>query len=129
LATKNADDEIMSASQQSAAAVAVEETAPREREKTKPKRQPPYAVVLHNDNVNGFDFVVACLRKVFNLSMPRAFMLTLKAHHSGRVIVWTGHQELAELKADQLKSCGADPLQAHLGARPLRVSVEPLPGD
>lgn len=31
----------------------------------RPKRQPPYAVVLHNDPVNNFDYVVRVLNKVF----------------------------------------------------------------
>ncbi|MCA9201515.1 MAG: ATP-dependent Clp protease adaptor ClpS [Planctomycetales bacterium] len=110
-------------------AAPVAEAPPREKPRTdkQPKRQPPYAVVLHNDDLNGFDFVIGSLRKVFNYNRARAFWLTWKAHKAGRAIVWTGHRELAELKADQLKSCGADPLQAHLGALPLRVTVEPLP--
>jgi ATP-dependent Clp protease adaptor protein ClpS len=32
---------------------------------------------------------------------------------------------VAELKADQIHSCGADPLTAHRGAQPLGVTVEP----
>ena len=33
--------------------------------------------------------------------------------------------EVAELKADQIRSCGADPQQKAKGAQPLGVSVEP----
>jgi len=97
------------------------------REETKVKRQPPYAVVLHNDDLNGFDYVVGALRKVFNYSLVKAFWLTLKVHVTGRSIVWTGSLEVAELKADQLRSCGPDPNMKHRGAPPLGVSIEPLP--
>src|SRR5438046_6694813 len=54
------------------------QTTPREQTQT--KRQPPYAVILHNDDINGFDYVVGVLRKVFNYGRMKAFWLTLKAH-------------------------------------------------
>jgi ATP-dependent Clp protease adaptor protein ClpS len=95
--------------------------------RTKPKRQPPYAVILHNDNLNGFDFVVSVLRKVFHYGRVKAFTLTMKAHASGRCIVWSGMLEVAELKADQIRSCGPDPDAKSKGALALRVSIEPMP--
>jgi len=101
-------------------------TAPRE--KTKPKRQPPYAVILHNDNFNGFDFVVGVLRKVFNYDRVKAHQLTMAAHTSGRSIVWSGVREVAELKADQIRSCGPDPVAKAKGALALQVTLESLPG-
>lgn len=98
-------------------------TAPQERT----KQQPPYAVILHNDDINGMDYVVGVLRKVFNFGRLKAIWLMLQAHVTGRCIVWTGSLEVAELKADQLRSCGPDPNMKHRGAQALRVSVEPLP--
>lgn len=95
---------------------------------TRPKRQPPYAVVLHNDPVNGFDYVVGVLKQVFGYSTRKAFWLTMKTHCSGRSVVWSGTLELAELKADQVRSCGPDPNMVASGACTLGVSVEPLPG-
>src|SRR3954454_10657259 len=79
------------------------------REETRTKRQPPYAVVLHNDDINGFDYVVGVLRKVFNYGRLKAFWLTLAAHVGGRSTIWSGSLEVAELKADQVRSCGPDP--------------------
>src|ERR1043165_1471804 len=105
---------------------APEKTSPKR--KNKPKRQPPYAVVLHNDDLNGIDFVVSVLRKVFNYDRPKAFQLTMSAHTSGRSIVWSGVLEVAELKADQIRSCGPDPVAKAKGALALRVTVEALPG-
>ncbi len=109
----------------------IEET--REKPKTttdsrsKTKRQPPYAVILHNDNLNGMDHVVAALRKVFHYSRTKAIWLMMKAHVSGRSVVWSGSLEVAELKAEQLKSCGPDPNMKSRGALTLRVTVEALP--
>lgn len=97
------------------------------QERTKAKRQPPYAVILHNDDVNGMDYVVGVLRKVFNYGRMKAIWLMLKVHVTGRAVVWTGSLEVAELKADQLRSCGPDPNMKHRGACTLGVSVEPLP--
>lgn len=97
------------------------------RAKTKPKRQPPYAVVLHNDPLNSFGHVIAVLGKVFGYGKVRALVLALAAHETGRSIVWTGAFEVAELKADQVRSCGPDPGQVAAGAQSLTVTLEPLP--
>jgi ATP-dependent Clp protease adaptor protein ClpS len=93
---------------------------------TTTRRQPPYAVILHNDDLNTMEFVVAVLRKVFGYSVEKCVTLMLEAHQTGRAIVWVGPLEVAELKADQIRSCGADPLQQAKGAHPLGVSVEPV---
>jgi ATP-dependent Clp protease adaptor protein ClpS len=102
-------------------------TLPKQQTDTKPKRQPPYAVILHNDNINTFGYVVEVLQKVFGYARPEAYRLTLTAHLLGRSTVWTGTLEVAELKAEQLRSCGPDPEQRKAGALPLGVSIEPLP--
>lgn len=103
------------------------ETEVEAREETEAKRQPPYAVILHNDNINGFDFVVGVLKKVFHYGSLKAIWLTTKAHFTGQSIVWSGALEVAELKADQIRSCGPDPRMKEKGAVPLTVTVEPLP--
>ena len=89
------------------------------------RRQPPYAVILHNDDINGMDFVILVLRKVFGYTDQKCFELMLEAHEKGRAVVWVGALEVAELKADQIRSCGPDPDQKRKGAQPLGVSVEP----
>jgi ATP-dependent Clp protease adaptor protein ClpS len=102
-----------------------ERTKSREKNKQEPQR--PYAVILHNDDLNTVEFVVGVLRKVFHYEHRKAFKLMLEAHRTGRSIVWTGMLEVAELKADQIRSCGADPLMSARGALPLRVTIERLP--
>lgn len=92
---------------------------------TRTRRQPPYAVVLHNDDLNGFAFVIGVLRVVFGYEVERCVELTLEAHEKGRSVVWVGPLEVAELKADQIHSCGPDPAAKDRGAQPLGVTVEP----
>lgn len=105
-----------------------EETEKAAESRKKPKKQPPYAVILHNDDINGFLFVVESIIKVFGYEPEKALKITMTAHESGKSCVWSGMREHAELKADQLRSCGADPEQAHKNALPLKVTTEPLPG-
>lgn len=114
---------------QESGGVATAPAKPRKAPTSKPKREPPYAVVLHNDDFNTVEFVVETLQKVFGYDLTKAMELTLEAHKTGRSCVWSGHRELAELKAEQIVSRGPDPVMRDLGARPLRVTVEPLPSE
>ena len=101
---------------------------PKRKRKTQSQSRilPPFAVILHNDDLNTFDFVIAVLQKVFHYPFEKCVALMLEAHHTGRSIVWSGSKELAELKAEQIRSCGADPEAKSRGAHPLQVSIEPL---
>lgn len=98
---------------------------PDQDTETKTRRQPPYAVILHNDDLNTQFFVIMVLRQVFGYTPEKCYELMREAHEKGRAAVWVGALEVAELKADQIHSCGADPATADRGAQPLSVSVEP----
>jgi ATP-dependent Clp protease adapter protein ClpS len=103
------------------------EVQTRHRPSQKTKLLPPHAVILHNDPINGFDFVIGVLRQVFGYDGGKAFWLTLRAHLTGRSVVWSGCLEVAELRAEQIAGCGPDPAKISFGAQPLRVSIEELP--
>jgi ATP-dependent Clp protease adaptor protein ClpS len=94
----------------------------------RPKPQPPYAVILLNDEEHTFQYVVEALMKVFGYPAEKGFLLALQVHNEGRGIVWSGTRELAELKRDQLRSAGPDFYAAKKVEFPLGVDVEPLPG-
>jgi len=98
----------------------------RQKQQAELKRTPlpPYAVVLHNDEINTFEFVVGVVQRVFKYSIEKAYRLTDEAHIRGRCIVWSGSLEVAELKADQIRSCGPDPETAWRGAKPLQTTIE-----
>jgi ATP-dependent Clp protease adaptor protein ClpS len=103
-------------------------TKPKEAEETRTRRIPPYNVVLDNDDHHSFEFVVNVLQQVLGCPVERALQLTLQAHETGRSIIWTGTKEVAELKAEQVRTFheirASD--QAKLG--PLSCSIEPAPG-
>jgi ATP-dependent Clp protease adaptor protein ClpS len=107
-----------------ATATPTPDVLPDQDTETKTRRQPPYAVILHNDDTNTMEFVVSVLRKVFGYTVEKCVKLMLEAHEKGKSAVWIGALEVAELKADQIRSCGADPF-VKAGGHPLGVSVEP----
>jgi ATP-dependent Clp protease adaptor protein ClpS len=99
-----------------------------ERDETRNRRVPPYNVILENDDHHSCEFVVEVLGKVLGYSQERCVQLMLQAHNTGRAIVWTGPKEVAELKAEQIRTFhelrGAD--ETNLG--PLGCTIEPAPG-
>jgi ATP-dependent Clp protease adaptor protein ClpS len=103
---------------------------PKARPRPKPRRQPPYAVILHNDPYNTFEHVIRVLRRVFGYSNSKAERLTMRAHRTGKSLVWAGMREQAEFKAQRIAACGPDPIQLAMEkpVRPLRATVEPVPG-
>jgi ATP-dependent Clp protease adapter protein ClpS len=66
--------------------------------------------------------------KVFGYPQEKSYSLTLQIHTDGRGIVWSGSQEVAELKRDQILSAGPDFYATKKVDVPLKVTVEPLPG-
>jgi len=69
--------------------------------KRKPKKLPPYKVLLHNDDVNTFEHVIAAILKVTTLAPEQAILRTLEAHETGVALLLTTHLERAELYQDQ----------------------------
>jgi len=82
-----------------------------------------FAVVLHNDPLNNMDFVVKVIRAVFGYGMAKAIRLMLATHFSGKGILWTGPQQEAIAKQQQVIQFGPDP-KGKRGAQPLTVTVE-----
>jgi ATP-dependent Clp protease adaptor protein ClpS len=74
----------------------------------KNRTQPPYNVILFNDNDHTFEYVVAMLQELFGHPPERGFQLAMEVHTQGRVIVETTSLERAELKRDQIHAYGPD---------------------
>ena len=68
---------------------------------------PPYSVILHNDDHNGMDYVVAALVKsVPSLSVEDAVNIMFEAKNTGRAVVIACPLEQAELYRDRIRSFG-----------------------
>lgn len=93
--------------------------------KTKTRRQPPYAVVVLNDDDHTFDYVIQTFMKVFNYQLEKCMKLAQQIHNEGRAVVWVGSLEVAELKRDQIKSMGPDHWASKKVTWPLGVELEP----
>jgi len=87
---------------------AISTTRPTPNQATQPKRQPPYHVVLLDDNDHTYDYVIGMLRKLFGFTTEHAMGLACEVDGAGRVIVDTTTLERAELKRDQIHSFGRD---------------------
>ncbi len=83
-----------------------------------------YSVVLHNDPINGVDFVTRVIHAVFGYGMRKSAWLMLKAHFSGRSTLWVGARRVAEQKRNEMIAHGPDPNMLHKGAQPLAVTVQ-----
>lgn len=79
----------------------------------------PYRVIIHNDNVTTFDFVIAVLVTIFELSFGRAERVAFEAHTRGQAYVTT--LPLAEAKSRVFKAQYAARQQGF----PLTFTIEP----
>ncbi len=76
--------------------------------KPTPRKQPPYNVVLMNDDDHTYAYVVEMLGRLFGHDPGRAFRMAQEVDSSGLVIVDTTTFERAEFKRDQIHAYGAD---------------------
>ena len=78
---------------------------PKQVEKIVTEFLPPYAVILHNDDVNEMTFVArALLKSVPELGQEDAVRIMLEAHNTGTAVVIVCPLERAELYRDRIRS-------------------------
>jgi len=79
----------------------------------------PYRVIIHNDNVTTFDFVINILVTIFQLSFFKATRIAFEAHNRGNAYVCT--LPLEEAKSRVFKAQFA----AREKGFPLTFTIEP----
>ena len=82
-------------------------TAPTQKPsppKHKPKKLPPYKVLLHNDDVNSFEHVIQSVVRLTAVAPQDALLKALEAHETGVALLLVTHKERAELYVDQFAS-------------------------
>jgi ATP-dependent Clp protease adaptor protein ClpS len=81
--------------------------------------EPPYRVLIHNDDVTPMEFVIAVLRSVFSLSTRAATAVMLEAHFTGVSHVMTLPHEEAKYRVGKAHSL------ARAAGYPLTFTIEP----
>jgi ATP-dependent Clp protease adaptor protein ClpS len=82
-------------------------TKPEVNTERRVSQEPPYKVILHNDDYTPMEHVIAVLRKVIpRISMRRAVSIMLEAHTNGKAVATKCHKELAELYEEGLRAEG-----------------------
>ena len=79
----------------------------------------PYHVIIHNDNVTTFEFVIGVLVHFFELSIYRAEQVTYEAHTKGNAYVTTLPLEEAKRKVFKAQ------YTARQQGFPLTFTIEP----
>ena len=111
----------------SASAVVEPEAAvaqPRRNAENRPRRQPPYNVVLWNDDHHSYEYVIVMLMELFAFQPEKGFLLAREVDSRGRVVLMTTTLEHAELKRDQIHAYGKDPLIDNCKGS-MSASIEP----
>jgi ATP-dependent Clp protease adaptor protein ClpS len=103
--------------------ITLPETKPRTEEQT--RRQPPYNVVLLNDDDHTYDYVITMLQQLFGYAREKGYQLAREVDTTGRVIVLTTSKEHAELKRDQIHAFGPDPHSSRHCAGSMSSVIEP----
>ena len=97
----------------------------KEKPSQKPKRQPLYNVIIWNDETHTYEYVIELLMRLFGHEIEKAYQITKEVDKTGRGVAFTTHQELAELKRDQILAYGADWRMAKSNG-PIRSTIEPV---
>lgn len=100
----------------------------RAKDKRKTKRQPPYHVILWNDEDHTYQYVILMMRQLFGHPIEMGMRIAMEVDTGGRAVVMTTTREHAELKRDQIHAYGRDELiDGCVGS--MWASIEPAPGD
>ena len=87
-------------------------------------RQPPYNVILLNDDDHSYEYVIEMLKQLFGHPVEKGYQLAKVVDTQGRAIVCTTSLERAELKRDQIHAFGPDPRIARC-AGSMQAEIEP----
>lgn len=81
--------------------MAQEQTAIRERQKSRLKEPRRYVVMMFNDDFTPMDFVVDILQSIFFKSAEEAETIMLKVHHEEKAVVGTYSYDIAKSKVEK----------------------------
>jgi ATP-dependent Clp protease adaptor protein ClpS len=92
---------------------------PEQETKEETRRAPQWKVLLINDDITTFEFVIWLLMDLFAKPYEEAVRLTFEVHETGAGLVTVTNQERAELYVEQVHSL------ARARGFPLQSAIEP----
>ena len=81
--------------------------------------EPPYRVIIHNDNITTFVFVIKVLTTIFQKNVMEADQIANRTHRNGIAVVGTYPKSVAETRINKVH------FAAQLEGYPLRLTKEP----
>lgn len=78
-------------------------------EETDSEIEPPYHLILLDDNEHTYAYVIAMLGSVFGYAPEKGYAIACVVDKEGQAILMTGSLEEVKLKQDQVHAYGADP--------------------
>lgn len=94
-------------------------STPKTEEQARTQLVPLWKVILLNDDVTTFDFVIGLLISLFRKQPADALRLTVEVHETGAAVIEVTSKERAELYLEQVKSL------ARPRGYPLTATMEP----
>lgn len=87
--------------------------------------EPPFHLVLLDDDYHTYQYVIEMVGAVFGYTRDKAFAIACMVDNDGRAILMTGRKSDLELKQDQVHAYGADPRMPE-SAGSMSAVLEPI---
>ncbi len=78
-------------------------------EETGSQVEPPYHLILLNDDDHSYGYVIAMLGSIFGYAPEKGFAIACVVDSQGQAILMTGSLDEVKLKQDAVHAFGADP--------------------
>lgn len=85
---------------------------------------PPYHLILLDDQYHSYGYVIVMLNAIFGYSHEKAFAIACVVDSTGQAVLMTGSYDEVTRKQNQIHSFGADP-QMSESKGPMSAIVEP----
>lgn len=80
------------------------------KDKTIKKIQPPYNLILLDDDDHTDKYVIHMCQTLFGYPIEKGMQIAKEVHAQKRVIIFSGSLEVVEFKQEQVLAFGPDPL-------------------
>jgi len=93
-------------------------------EETDEQLEPPYHLILLDDQYHTYQYVIVMLNKIFGYSAEKGYAIACIVDSQGQAILMTGSHDEVRKKQDQIHAFGPDPLMEE-SAGSMSAIIEP----